>query len=538
MRPGYGSSFGQTLAVTRSPSTSSTRHTRGPTQRIASPTVKGVVVSAVQPRLVHEALVYSSDDEFLASVVPFVRDGLTAAEPVAVLLTPRKVALLREELGEDAESVSFGDQSTHYRRPAHAIAEYRRHLDAELSRPGVELVRVIAEIPFGPSPQEHAEWNRYESVVNRAFAGYPAWVVCGYDTRALPEQVVADAVHAHPFVANGDQHDTNAGYIESDDSAEWQLLGEIERIGGVRDPLARLIVTEERDLDDVRRVIAGAARAAGLVPATVDDVTVAVGELVRDALRHGDGEATVQVVRDGARLHCEVTERDSNQTTPGARIGPAIARLITERVAVTSEPGTHTVRLTFAGAADARERILNAASELFYQNGIRATGINMIISHSGVAKATFFHHFPAKDDLVIAWLQRPVSRWFDRIRAALDGEAESPASRLLTFFDLLGEWFAQDDFRGCAFQNAAAETPEAAHPIRQATEDYALEIQRYLRQTAKDAGFSHSARIAEELHLLTQGAIATAVVTRSPDAARVAHAAAKRILTLPERPLA
>jgi AcrR family transcriptional regulator len=497
-----------------------------------------MVMSALQPGLVHEALVYASDEEFLARVVPFIQDGFAADEPVVVLLAPRKVALLQEALGGDAQRVSYPDASAHYRRPAHAIAEYRRHLDDLLSRPGVELVRVVAEIPFGPSPDGHADWMQYESVVNQAFASYPAWVICGYDTREVPERVVADAVHAHPFVSNGDQRDANAGHVESDDLDEWQTRGETDGTESLRDPLARLIVTEERGLDDLRRVIAGAARAAGLAPLTVDDVTVAVGELVRDALRHGDGEAIVEVTRDGARLRCAVTERDANSTTLGDRIGPAIARLISERVELTCRADTCTVTLTFAGPADARERILNAASELFYQNGIRATGVNTIISHSGVAKATFFNHFPAKDDLVIAWLQRPVSRWFDRIRAALDARSEPPAAGLLTFFDLLGEWFAQDDFRGCAFQNAAAETPDAAHPIRQATQEYALEIQRYLRQTAQDARLSHPDRVAKELHLLTQGAIATAVATRSPDAAKVAHAAAKRILTLPERPLA
>ena len=75
-------------------------------------------------------------------------------------------------------------------------------------------------------------------------------------------------------------------------------------------------------------------------------------------------------------------------------------------------------------------------------------------------------------------------------------------------------------------------------PLRQATHDYALEIQHYLRRTANDAGLSNPARIAEQLHLLVQGAIATAVATRSPEAARVARAAAERILAPPKRPSA
>jgi AcrR family transcriptional regulator len=492
-------------------------------------------VSAVQPRLVHEALVYASDEAFLEGLVPFLQDGLAASHPIMVVLTPDKSALLRDALGQDAQGVSFADASALYRRPAHAFAEYRRHLEAELSRPDVELVRVIGEIPFGLTSEGYAEWMRYESMFNRGFAGYPSWVVCGYDTRVFPEQVVGDALHTHPIVSMGGNRGTSPGYIETDGFVGRPVRRERERADDGGGPLSRLTVTEERDLDELCRVVAAAARAGGLGPSIVDDVMLAAAELVRDALRDGDGEASVQVTRDGALWHCDVSGRDPTEST-SSEIGLSIARLISERVELASRAGTDTVRMTFTGAADARQRILDAASELFYQNGIRATGINTIISHSGVAKATFFRHFPAKNDLVIAWLQLPASRWFDRIRTELDAKTSSPARRLLTFFDLLGEWFAQDDFRGCAYQNAAAETPAAAHSVRQATHDYAREIQRYLRRAAIDAGLSHPAAIAEELHLLAEGAIATAVATRSPNAAKVARAVAKRILTQQKPP--
>ena len=491
---------------------------------------------AHQPRLVHEAFVYASDEEFLGKVVPFLRDAVAAGQPAIAVLSPTKSVLLRDAVAEAADHISFIEATTFYRRPARAMAEYRRRLDAELSRPNVQLVRVIGELPFGPYAEQPTEWTRYEALINRAFAGYPAWVVCAFDARVLPEQVVADGLRTHPFVATGDQQrDPSAGYIETDEWVGRPLMLATDR-AGVSDPFVRLTVTSEGDLDDARRLVAGAARAAGLAPRIVDDVAVAATELMRDGLRHGDGEVSVQVGRDGARWHCEVTDRDSSQALLGERIGLLIARLIGERVELAVGPGAHTVRLTFAGAAGARQRLLDAASELFYQNGISATGINTIISHSGVAKATFFHHFPAKDDLVIAWLQQPASHWLDRIRTELDAKTQSPASKLLTFFDLLGEWFAQDDFRGCAFQNAAAEVPQVAHPIRRATHVYRLEIQHYLRQLADDAGLSNPARTAEQLHLLAQGAIAIAVITRSPDAAKVARAAAKRILTTPKSP--
>ena len=486
--------------------------------------------------LVHEALVYSSDEAFLARLVPFLRDGVEAGQPTIVVVAPEKVALLRDALGPDADRVSFTDPSTVYRRPAHAIAEYRRRLDEELSGRDGELMRVVGEVPFGSTAREHAAWTRYESIFNRGLARYPTWVVCGYDARALPEQVVADALRTHPLVSTGAETDASSGYVEDGEFVERPILREAESAAD-GDPLVRLDVSEEHELDGLRQVVAGTARAAGLAPEVVGDVTIAVGELVRDAIRHGKGGASVKIAREGARWHCEVTAGDCDQTTLDSTVGLSIARLVGDRVELGAGASGKAVRLTFAGAAEARQRILHAASELFYQNGIRASGINTIIAHSGVAKATFFHHFPTKNDLVVAWLREPASRWFDRIRAELDAEAESPAGSLLTFFDLLGEWFTQDDFRGCAFQNAAAETPEADHPVRQATRDYTLEIRDYLQRRAAEAGLSDPDRIAAELHLLAQGAIATAVATGSADAAGVARAAAERILT-PAEPTA
>jgi AcrR family transcriptional regulator len=477
-------------------------------------------------RLVHEAALYSSVEEYLGRLVPFLRDGLAADQPVTVVVTPDKAALLRDALGAaDAQRVSFLDARALYSRPAQAIAAYRHRVDTELLRPDVELVRVAGEIQFGRGDQEHTNWMRYESVFNRAFAADPAWVVCMYDTRALPEQVVAGAHCTHPLVSIGDRRDPSTDYNDVDEVVEGPLAR--ERDGN---PLAQLTVTTERDLGELRRAVSGLARAAGLTPTIVDDVTLSVSELVRDALCPSGREASVQIVRAGAHWHCDVSYRDADKATLGESLGLSIARLISDRIELGSAEGVRTVRLTLAGAEEARQRILDAASELFYQHGIRATGTNTVIAHAGVAKATFFHHFPAKEGLILAWLQQPSSRWFDRIRAELDAATESPGIKLLTFFDLLGEWFARDDFRGCAFQNAAAETPAADHPLRQAIDDYEREIERYLRRTAKAAGLSNPARVAEQLHLLAQGAIANAVATRSADAARVARAAANRLL--------
>jgi AcrR family transcriptional regulator len=483
-------------------------------------------MSALQPQFVHEALVYATDDEFLARLVPFIRDGLAAGQPVIAVLEPGKIALLCDAVGPQAQEIVVVDARTLYRRPAQAIAEYRQRLDAVLSaRPGVDLVRVIGEVQFGPSTQEHIDWTRYESMLNQSFADYPAWIICPYDARTLPDHVVADARCTHPFLSTGAGHDSSTGYIDTDEVVAQVVRREAGQDD--KEPLAGVTIRDERELGELRRFVTGTARAAGLAPIAVLDVAVAAGELARDALRRG--EARVHVVREGARWMCDVTGNDSGPAARGSKVGLSIARVINDRVELTSARREQTVRLNFAGASKARERVLDAAAELFYQRGIRATGTNAIIAHAGVSKATFFRHFPSKDDLVVAWLEQPASRWLDRIRVELESTTD-PRRRLLAFFDRLEQWFAEEDFRGCPFQNTAAEIPDGDHPVRKLVEAYVLEIQHYFRDTAADAGLPHATRVAKQLTVLALGAIAAAVATSSPDAAKVARASAAQIV--------
>lgn len=111
----------------------------------------------------------------------------------------------------------------------------------------------------------------------------------------------------------------------------------------------------------------------------------------------------------------------------------------------------------------ARERILQAAHELFYREGLRATGVDRVIATAGVTKVTFYRHFPAKDELIRAFLAYRHERWMDWFEAALARyrAAQSPTDRLRrplqALAAALGEWLREPGFRGCAFINAVAE---------------------------------------------------------------------------------
>src|SRR5439155_26406388 len=105
----------------------------------------------------------------------------------------------------------------------------------------------------------------------------------------------------------------------------------------------------------------------------------------------------------------------------------------------------------------ARERILVTASDLFYAEGLRAVGVDTIILQAGVAKASFYKHFPSKDDLVLAFLERRDTLWRKWLAETVEPLSPDPAGRQLAVFDALAERFARDDFRGCAFINSIVE---------------------------------------------------------------------------------
>lgn len=112
----------------------------------------------------------------------------------------------------------------------------------------------------------------------------------------------------------------------------------------------------------------------------------------------------------------------------------------------------------------ARERVLDAAYDLFARRGIRDVGINELIAKSGVAKATFYRHFASKDDVVLAFLQRREEVWTMGLVAARAAQrASSPEGQLLAIFDVFAEWFKRNDFEGCSFVKILVEVGPEHH---------------------------------------------------------------------------
>jgi AcrR family transcriptional regulator len=175
----------------------------------------------------------------------------------------------------------------------------------------------------------------------------------------------------------------------------------------------------------------------------------------------------------------------------------------------------------------ARERLLAAAGDLFYAEGVHTVGIDRVIEHAGVAKASLYNTFGSKDELVRAYLEGRHAETAGRITRAL-GRYHTPRDRLLGVFEAQGELFAEPGFRGCAFASASAESPNDL--VEQATADYRGWVRGLLTDLAAEAGAPDPAGLARQLHLIYDGASLSARMDHDPSAAVAARAAAAVLL--------
>jgi AcrR family transcriptional regulator len=180
-------------------------------------------------------------------------------------------------------------------------------------------------------------------------------------------------------------------------------------------------------------------------------------------------------------------------------------------------------------ASPLRERILDTSYELFARRGVRDVGIDELVARAGVAKATLYRHFPSKDDLVLAFLERREQRWTrDWVEAEARRRGANPEEQLLAIFDAFDEWFRRDDFEACSFINVLLEMgPE--HPAGSASVQHLENIRSIVRDLAEEAGLREPSSFARSWHILMKGSIVSAA-EGDVDAARRARAMAQRLI--------
>src|ERR1700683_3777251 len=181
-----------------------------------------------------------------------------------------------------------------------------------------------------------------------------------------------------------------------------------------------------------------------------------------------------------------------------------------------------------AARPSARERLLAAANELFYNEGVHTVGIDRVIEQAGVAKASLYTTFGSKNELVRAYLQTRHASVTERITRAVE-RYDLPRARLLAVFEGQGELFAQPDYRGCAFARASAES----HPgdvVEQAAEAYRGWVRALLTELSGQAGVPEPESLAPQLPLPYDGSGQPARRDHDPGAAAAARAAAAVLL--------
>lgn len=180
--------------------------------------------------------------------------------------------------------------------------------------------------------------------------------------------------------------------------------------------------------------------------------------------------------------------------------------------------------------SEARQRILETADRLFYQEGVRAVGIDRIIAEAGVAKMSLYKHFPSKDDLILAVLKHREEGVLKFFRSAMERHGRKAKNPLRAFFAALKDFFESPGFRGCPFQNAAVELADPTHPGTEFVRGHKQRFSEFLRGLTEETVGKAGSKATSAVSILVEGAIVTAVIQGNPGAADVARDAALKLV--------
>jgi anti-sigma regulatory factor (Ser/Thr protein kinase) len=301
----------------------------------------------------HEAMFYSGDAEFVERSRAFVEEGLDRGEPVLVMVRARKLELLREALGERASDVSLVDMEVTGRNPARIIPAWERFV-ADHADGSVGGMRGIGEPIWAErGVAEMVECQLHESLINLAFAGADSFqLICPYDTSALPDEVIAEARRSHPVVSHAGERQPCADYRGMENVAER-----------FSEPLpepaaeAESLSVDLTGLREARRLVRRRAEAAGL-NGRVDDLVLAVNEVLSNSLHHAQESGLLRVwdepdglvceVRDGGHIVQPLIGREEPTLGQIGGHGIWLVNLVCDLVQVRSSAGGSTVRMKMA----------------------------------------------------------------------------------------------------------------------------------------------------------------------------------------------
>jgi anti-sigma regulatory factor (Ser/Thr protein kinase) len=284
--------------------------------------ISGSLSAPAEQAFRHEALLYDGEEQFLAGALPFIRDGLAAGDPVVVAVDQAKIELLGSELAGDAQYVHFADMREVGANPARLIPAWRDFIDSHAAS-GRRIWGLGEPVWAGRSQAELVECQRHESLLNLAFADTgPVSFLCPYDTGLLGGEPIAEAHRSHATVVQGGKRRHSHSF-----------RGAAAAAAPFREPLPEPRGTVvgsgfgAGDLADVRRFVAGRARAAGLGGSRCEDLVLAVNEVASNSVRHGGGRGDIRIWQEGDTLLCDVRDSGRLDDPLAGRRRPEIVEL-------------------------------------------------------------------------------------------------------------------------------------------------------------------------------------------------------------------
>jgi anti-sigma regulatory factor (Ser/Thr protein kinase) len=248
----------------------------------------------------HLAFFYHGQRDYLARIQAFALAGLANGDAVLIALPGENCGLLREHLGDGTRRLHYADMARLGRNPARIIPEVRDFVDAHHG----QRIRYVGEpIWPGRSAAEIREATRHEALLNLAFPGTAATILCPYDAAGLPRSVIREAERTHPAILANGYPIATGSY-----AGPGNLPPDCER-PLPPPPGAAETLRYETDLRPIRALVADHARRAGLPGDRTDDLVLAVSELAGNTLRHTDGGGTVHVWHTGEEVLCQIHDQ-------------------------------------------------------------------------------------------------------------------------------------------------------------------------------------------------------------------------------------
>lgn len=269
-------------------------------------------------RYAHDALLYESPEHLVEVAAPFLLEGLATGDAAVIATSTATAGLLREAVGRHRD-VHVLDRAEVYRARTPAAITTFRQLAEHRGAEGGCRVRIVGEVDFGPTERDWLEWQRYEAVLNEALAGWPLWGLCVFDTRRLPDPLLATALRTHPRVVTARGREDNPLFTEPADY--------LRALPVPAEPLEatapRLHATRVADFAGLRRAVAAELTGVAAAADVVQDFLLAVDEMTSNALRHGGRPVDLRLWVGTDRVVCTIGDRGTGWDDPFAGYGPA-----------------------------------------------------------------------------------------------------------------------------------------------------------------------------------------------------------------------